>query len=389
MIQTAGGGLFDGPPPLSLYVHIPWCLRKCPYCDFNSHQSSGSAPEAAYLTACLHDLDQELDRLPAGTVSSIFIGGGTPSLVSGAGIASLLDGLRRRLILAGDAEVTLEANPGASDARRFAAYREAGVNRLSIGVQSLDAANLRALGRIHDPAEARAAVAAARQGGFDNLNLDLMYALPHQDLDAARRDLERLIDLEPEHLSYYQLTLEPNTAFAHAPPTLPDSDLSADMQEQGIVLLSAAGYGRYEVSAYARTGRRCRHNLNYWSFGDYIGIGAGAHGKRTQAGGVERLARRRSPTAYMDAVAAGNALSSRRVLMPLDLRLELALNAFRLCQGFPERLFAERAGADAAMVEPALARAESLGLLERKDGWAAPTELGMRFTNDLVQLFAD
>lgn len=274
----------DSQPTLALYVHLPWCVRKCPYCDFNSHPGGREAPPFdAYIERLLLDLELELRELAAcRPIRSIFIGGGTPSLFPGSTIRRLLDGIRARVDLIPDTEITLEANPGTVDAVHFAAYREAGVDRLSIGVQSLAAEHLKRLGRIHTPEEARAAVRMARAQGFDNLNLDLMFGLPGQTLEMARADLDALLDLEPEHVSYYQLTLEPDTAFGARPPELPEADLVADMGLEGVECLDAAGYGRYETSAYARPGRRCRHNLNYWRFGDYLGIGAGAHGKLTE-----------------------------------------------------------------------------------------------------------
>lgn len=370
-------------------MHLPWCVRKCPYCDFNSHRAGDALPEARYVDALLADLDAQLASAAARRpIGSVFIGGGTPSLFSGAAVSALLDGVRARCELAPDAEITLEANPGAADSARFAAYRRAGVNRLSIGVQSLDAEQLRRLGRIHDPVQARDALRQARTAGFDNINLDLMFGLPGQDLGAARSDLARLIDLGPEHISYYQLTLEPNTAFAHDPPTLPEHDLLDDMQERGVEQLAAAGYARYEVSAYARDGRRCRHNLNYWRFGDYLGIGAGAHGKLTDVatGGVERRARRRSPTDYLE---REDKQSSRMLLADTDLVLEFALNALRLTEGVESALFPRHTGLPGRLLAPIRARATTAGLLLDEPARLAPTVFGQRFLNDLVALFAD
>ncbi len=378
----------DDPPPLALYVHLPWCVHKCPYCDFNSHRLAAALPERAYVDALLADLDAQVAAPAAARpLVSVFLGGGTPSLFSGAALRRLLDGIRTRCDLVPGAEITLEANPGAGDAGHFRAYRQAGVNRLSIGVQSLSAPQLRALGRIHDPSQARAAVAAARAAGFENINLDMMFGLPGQDLAAARADLDALMALNPEHLSYYQLTLEPNTAFAHAPPSLPDDDILDAMQEHGVERLAAAGFRRYEVSAYARPGRRCRHNLNYWRFGDYLGIGAGAHGKLTNvdAGVVERRANRLSPAAYL---AAPEMPSSHRRLGDDDLVLEFALNALRLLGGVEVALFTARTGLRADRLASARARLTAAGLLQPRPARLAATPLGQRFLNDVVAAFA-
>lgn len=377
-------------PPLALYVHCPWCVRKCPYCDFNSHAVRGDGPPFAdYVARLLADLDQEL-RDPAArrALASIFIGGGTPSLLPGESIRTLLDGIRARLTLIPECEITLEANPGAADSERFAAYRAAGVNRLSIGIQSLNDASLRALGRIHDPEQARAAVAAARAAGFDNLNLDLMFALPGQDLAQARADLESLLELEPTHVSYYQLTLEPDTAFHARPPALPEADLAADMAAAGRERLESAGYRQYEVSAFARPDRRCRHNLNYWRFGDYLGIGAGAHGKLTDAvaGLIRRRAKHRHPAAYLAALPESLA-SEERVLDTAERIFEFALNVFRLTDGFEPSLFERATGLDRSQWEAALATAERDGLLSLESGRVRPTELGRAFVDDLVARF--
>lgn len=385
------GGAWRGRlPPLSLYVHTPWCLRKCPYCDFNSHAAAAEPPFARYVESLLSDLEEELSHSGAGRpLASIFIGGGTPSLFPGASIAALLDGVRARTTLAPNCEITLEANPGAADSARLADYRRCGVNRLSIGVQSLSTHQLQRLGRIHDPAAARAAVTAARGASFDNINLDLMFALPGQTLDEARDDLVDLIALAPEHLSYYQLTLEPNTAFhGDPPPDLPDPDLAADLAAQGREILAAAGYLQYEVSAYARPGLRCRHNLNYWRFGDYLGIGAGAHGKLTDpvSGRVRRRAKLRHPTAYLEA-SAGGWVSSERILVDQDLVFEFALNAFRLTGGFEAPLFTEATGLPWRHLESALLAAQAEGLLRVGDGWVEPTELGRDFLDSLVSRF--
>jgi oxygen-independent coproporphyrinogen-3 oxidase len=383
----------DGPPPLSLYVHWPWCVRKCPYCDFNSHSLGDARPELAYVDALLADLDRDLSRCDRDRpLISVFIGGGTPSLMSGAAVARLLDGIRARTLLPPDAEVTLEANPGTVDAGHFSAYREAGVNRLSIGVQSLSAQHLEALGRIHTPEQAEAAAITARRSGFENINLDLMFGLPGQTLAEAAADLNAVLALTPEHISYYQLTLEPNTRFYRAPPALPDEDLIDDMHGQGLSLLAEAGFRRYEISAFARPGRRCRHNLNYWTFGDYLGIGAGAHGKLTDAvtGQVRRRAKHRQPGSFMDSASRGrDPVSSERMLDDDDLVLEFALNAFRLVDGVGLALFEQRTGLRSECIGSAIAGAVGDGLLTDDRGWLRPTALGLRFDNLLIGRFAD
>jgi len=376
-------------PPLGLYVHLPWCLRKCPYCDFNSHAVTDEPPFADYVARLLADLAQALrDHAARRPLLSIFIGGGTPSLFPGTAIQALLDGVRGSMVLTADCEITLEANPGAADAARFAAYRRAGVNRLSIGVQSLDGAMLARLGRIHDPAAARAAVDAARAAGFDNLNLDLMFALPGQTPAGARADLDAVLALEPEQVSYYQLTLEPNTPMQAAPPVLPDADLAADLAAAGREQLHEAGYRQYEVSAHARPGRACRHNLNYWRFGDYLGIGAGAHGKLTDTaqGRICRTAKRRHPRAYL-AAAPDDLISSRRQLSHEDRISEFALNAFRLTQGFERGLFESTTGLLWSRIAPIVAAAVADGLLRMTGDRLEPTALGRDFGDDLVSRF--
>ncbi len=374
--------------PLGLYIHIPWCLRKCPYCDFNSHPQRGGLDQAGYVDALLADLAQEQALARGRPLHSIFIGGGTPSLFSGAAIGRLLAGVRALIPWAPDIEISLEANPGAVEAVRFEGYRSAGVNRLSLGVQSFDPGCLQRLGRIHSADEALDAVATARAAGFDNLNLDLMFGLPGQDLAMARRDLESALALAPEHLSYYQLTLEPNTAFHARPPVVPDDDSSWEMQQQGQALLAAAGFGQYEVSAYARPGRRCRHNLNYWGFGDYLGVGAGAHAKLSlEAGAVERRWKLRDPRAYQASAAGPGRVSGRRRLTRADLVLEFMMNALRLNQGFTPAQFEARTGLALAAAEPALTRARDAGLLELGAAEIRPSELGRRFLNDLLDYF--
>jgi len=371
--------------PLALYAHLPWCLRKCPYCDFNSHALIGDPPEAAYVARMLADFRIQRARAGSRPIRSLFIGGGTPSLFSPRAIGALLDGLDG---LSADAEITLEANPGAADAARFAGYRAAGVNRLSIGVQSFDDRLLAGLGRVHDAAGAHAAFRAARASGFDNVNLDLMHGLPGQSLGTAMADLTQALDLAPEHLSWYELTLEPNTAFHAHPPKLPDEDSLAAIQDAGGERLAVAGYQRYEISAYARESRhRCRHNLNYWRFGDYLAIGAGAHGKLTHAdGSVWRLALRRHPRGYLEA-SPEQAVSSQWRLAPRDLIVEYPLNALRLVDGTLLAEFPRRTGLPLARLSAPIARARALGLLEADPERLRPSPFGLRYLNDLINLF--
>ena len=374
--------LQPGDVPLSLYLHIPWCLRKCPYCDFNSHAVKGELPEQAYLEALLADVEADAAQTGGREVQTVFIGGGTPSLFSGAAIRQLLEGIRSRLPVADDAEITLEANPGAVDAGHIADYREAGVNRISIGVQSFAADKLKALGRVHDPRQARDAFHLARRAGFQNINLDLMFGLPEQTLQQALDDLRQALALAPEHLSWYQLTLEPNTLFHHQPPALPPEELLWDVQEAGQALLARHGYGQYEVSAYARDGLYCRHNLNYWQFGDYLAAGAGAHGKLAGKSGVQRYWRERQPLAYMQ-----GGKTAWRLLNRADLRLEFMMNVLRLREGAPLALFRKRTGLPLSSLEDSLARARAKGLLRASGEWLQPTPLGRRFLNDLLVMF--
>jgi oxygen-independent coproporphyrinogen-3 oxidase len=373
-------------PPLSLYVHFPWCVRKCPYCDFNSHEARGGIPEAAYLAALIADLEHALPLIWGRPVVSMFIGGGTPSLLAPESVDALLSAVRSRLTLLPDAEITLEANPGTAEADRFTGYRAAGVNRLSVGVQSFSPRHLAALGRIHDADEARRAVELALQC-FDNVNLDMMYALPGQTLEEARADIEAAAAFGTPHLSAYHLTLEPNTAFHRAPPPLPDADLAAQMQDVAEETLAARGYEHYEVSAFARRGKQCRHNLNYWLFGDYLGIGAGAHGKLSSPERVLRQMRHKLPQAYLQAVARGDGVQEAHEVGVGDLPFEFMMNALRLTQGFPVRLFAERTGLTLGTIRPQLDEAVSKGLLDVTAERIAPTERGQRFLNDLLQLF--
>ncbi len=382
--------IFNPAPvaPLSVYVHIPWCVRKCPYCDFNSHAQRGEIPQARYLAALDRDLEQSLAEVWGREVSSVFIGGGTPSLFTPDGIDHLLTRLRTLLRLSPLAEITLEANPGTFEAARFRAYRDAGVNRLSLGIQSFNPTHLQALGRIHDDREARAAAEAALSL-FDAVNLDLMYALPGQSLEQARADLATGIALGPAHLSAYHLTLEPNTPFAAHPPVLPDDDLAADMQAQAEDLLGAAGYQHYETSAFARPGQRCRHNLNYWTFGDYLGLGAGAHAKLSFHDRIQRQARLKHPQAYMDAVFADppGQVAETRILTRSDRVFEFMMNALRLNEGFDPRLFELRTGLSIAAAEPGLQTAQARGLLERDLHNIRPSATGRRFLNELLQVF--
>ncbi len=377
--------------PLALYVHLPWCVRKCPYCDFNSHAvPSAGIPERAYLEALLDDLEFATDGLAGREIASVFFGGGTPSLFSARTIAAVLDRTRELLPVAGDVEVTLEANPGTVEHGAFAAYRDAGVKRVSLGAQSFDDRQLAALGRIHARSEVEAAVAELGSAGFDNFNLDLMYGLPGQVLAESIEDVERAIALGPGHISHYQLTLEPGTAFERRPPVLPDDDTIFAMQDACQQRLAAAGFDQYEVSAYARPGRRCRHNLNYWQFGDYLGVGAGAHGKITDAatGRVTRTARVRQPGRYMSAGRREDRIAETNVVAGRDLAFEFFLNALRLVEGFDASLFEERTGQPWDSMSREVGMAREQGLLERTTaGRWAPTRQGRLFLNDLQAIF--
>ncbi|WP_323071801.1 radical SAM family heme chaperone HemW [Mycetohabitans endofungorum] len=378
-------------PPLSLYVHFPWCVRKCPYCDFNSHAftrgpNDAQFPETEYLDALRADLEAALPLIWGRPVHTVFIGGGTPSLLSAQAIDRLLSDLRALLPLDADAEITLEANPGTFEAVKFASFRSSGVNRLSIGIQSFNDAHLQALGRIHDAAQARRAVEIARSS-FDNFNLDLMFALPGQTLAQCQADVETALSFAPPHLSLYHLTLEPNTYFHKYPPALPDDDTSADMQEWIHARTREAGYHRYEVSAYAKAHRQSRHNLNYWQFGDYLGIGAGAHSKLSFPERIVRQMRYKHPATYLAQTAAGAPIQEQHEVSTRDLPFEFMLNALRLTEGFPVHRFIERTGLTMTSIEPALAQAERRGLIRRDHTSIAPTSLGQRFLNDLQALF--
>lgn len=380
---------FTTLPPLSLYVHLPWCVRKCPYCDFNSHEARGEVPERAYIDALVADLEQELPSIWGRPVETVFLGGGTPSLFAPDSIDRLFSQLRARLMLPARAEITMEANPGTLEAGRFSEFRAVGINRLSIGVQSFDDAMLKKLGRIHGAREAVAAAEGAHAAGFDELNLDLMFGLPGQTVAQALADLEQAIALEPTHISHYQLTIEPNTGFAHAPPRLPDHDTLWEMQERCQARLAAAGYLQYEVSAYARAGHRCRHNLNYWLFGDYLGIGAGAHAKISDAQHqrIVRTAKLRHPREYLDKAATPARIASERILKRREAGFEFMLNALRLNEGFPVALFAQHTGLPLTVVEGPLRAAEQKGLITWDLQQIRATELGWRFLNDLTALF--
>jgi len=382
---------FAALPPLSLYVHLPWCVRKCPYCDFNSHAVKNTVPEAAYVDAVLRDLEHDLPRIWGRRVMSVFIGGGTPSLFSPEALDQLLSGLRARLSIHADAEITLEANPGTAEQEKFCEYRALGINRLSIGVQSFHDNALQALGRIHGRGEAIRAAEIAHAAGFDNFNLDLMFALPNQTPTQAADDVAIAIDLEPTHISYYQLTVEPNTPFYGQPPVLPNNDLAWQMQQTGQQQLAEAGYAQYEVSAYAKAKYQCAHNVNYWQFGDYLGLGAGAHAKITDASQqtITRLAKQRQPQAFMDTAGTAQGIQSERVLTRKDIGLEFMMNALRLNAGFESALFPAHTGQQLSLINKPLCIAEETGLLERTVKQIRPTEKGHRFLDDLLMLFVE
>lgn len=377
---------FDTPPPLSLYIHFPWCVRKCPYCDFNSHAVREGVPEAAYIDALIADLQQSLPDIWGRRIHSVFFGGGTPSLMSPAGLERLLTAVRMLLPLAADAEITLEANPGTLEAQHFAAFRDVGINRLSLGLQSFDDRHLAALGRIHGGDEARRAIDLALSI-FERVNGDLMYALPEQTLAEALADLDTAVAAGLNHLSCYHLTLEPNTAFAAAPPQLPDEDSAADMQEAIEARLAHTGFQHYETSAFARPGHRCRHNLNYWHFGDYLGIGAGAHGKLSFHDRIRRDMRHKHPNAYLHAAVSGCFVQESREVGANELPFEFMMNAARLTEGFPLSLFEAHTGVGPERLMPELLAARDAGLLELDRGHVRPSPRGRRFLNDLLQRF--
>ncbi len=381
--------MLQAPPPLGLYIHLPWCERKCPYCDFNSHESN-AIPEAAYINALLDDVEQELPLVWGRSIESIFIGGGTPSLFSAEAIDQLLSGLRSLFNLRPGIEITMESNPGSAEAERYQGYREAGINRLSIGVQSFNDAHLLQLGRIHNSAAADRAYHLARDAGFNNINLDLMYGLPGQTISEAENDLKHAFDLGPEHLSHYQLTIEENTLFHHQPPPgMPDNDFGWDLQQACQQLLTESGYQQYEISAWTQK-QRCDHNLNYWQFGDYLGIGAGAHGKITLPGEQEirRRVRTRHPKAYLQH-SGDQRISRDSTLSNEDLVFEFMLNTLRLTDGFDAALFSSTTGLAFSVLQPTLDIARQKGLIEINESLVKPTELGFRFLNDLQELFLE
>jgi len=374
------------PPPLALYIHLPWCERKCPYCDFNSHEAR-VIPQEAYVDALLRDLEGDLELAQGRPVATLFIGGGTPSLFSPGAISRLLAGIGSLLQLSPDLEATMEANPGSAEAGKFAGFRAAGITRLSLGIQSFDDACLQALGRVHNSDQARAAIEYARAAGFASFNIDLMHGLPGQSAAAAETDLRTALAFAPPHLSWYQLTIEPNTVFHKRPPQLPSEDALADIQQAGEALLAAAGYGQYEVSAYSRPGLRCRHNLNYWSFGDYLGIGAGAHGKITDADGrIQRYHKTRQPGDYL-AASSGTFTTGSRELERADIVGEFMLNALRLNEGFTRDLFEARTGLDFAVIEPQLLKLQERELIVCDHRGIRASALGRRFLDSVIAEF--
>ncbi|MEE2748540.1 MAG: radical SAM family heme chaperone HemW [Pseudomonadota bacterium] len=380
-------------PPLSLYIHVPWCVRKCPYCDFNSHESPGDIPEADYISALIEDLKQDLHWVQGREIQSIFFGGGTPSLLSARAYDTLFDGLTRHLSFSDNIEITLEANPGTFEAEKFNGYRRAGINRLSMGIQSFDPEQLKKLGRIHDKEQALRAIDMARDAGFDNFNLDLMHGLPDQTPEQALLDLDTALAFHPPHLSWYQLTIEPNTDFYKRPPVLPEDDILWDIQEQGQARLAEAGLKQYEISAYARPGRQARHNINYWRFGDYLGIGAGAHGKITIAGPeghrVLRSQKARLPKRYLDETR--QFLSATDIIASDDIAFECMMNALRLHSGISITDFEQRTGVTLDSLSKPMQKAESLGLIERaqvnNQDYIRASERGKQYLNELLSLF--
>lgn len=372
--------------PLSLYIHIPWCVRKCPYCDFNSHEAKDSLPEALYVAALMQELDSHLARVQNRPIVSIFFGGGTPSLFSAQAIGQILEGVAARMPLPESAEITLEANPGTIDQVRFRDFRSAGINRISLGIQSLQNEKLKILGRIHDQQNAMDAINIAKEAGFDNFNLDLMYGLPNQSIADALYDMETALSFQPTHFSWYQLTIEPNTYFHHRTPTLPADDLIWEMQTHGQAFLKDRGFDQYEVSAYARPNRRCLHNLNYWEFGDYLGIGAGAHSKLTTSeGDVIRFAQVKHPKDYL--LAAKRQQLEIKTVSEDDLIFEFMLNALRLTDGISANLFTERTGVPLARIESILKDAKARGLLIEDDKQIRPSALGKTYLNNLTEMF--
>lgn len=387
-------------PPLALYIHVPWCIRKCPYCDFNSHQANNDIPETDYVNALRFDLQQDQMLAQGRKLTSIFFGGGTPSMLSAHAIGQILKDAEKIIGFEPDIEITLEANPGTFEQEKFSGFHAAGVNRLSIGIQSFNDQQLQLLGRVHGRDEALRAVGVARNAGFDNLNLDLMHGLPEQSVTDAQADLQQAMDLGPEHLSWYQLTIEQNTAFYSAPPVLPEEEILADIQDAGIELLATAGYEQYEISAYARNKKQSRHNLNYWQFGDYLGVGAGAHGKITvpTENKITRLWKTRLPKHYLDAMHSQKISTNLHghqnvfgggsdLLTAESLPLEFMMNALRLNDGVPENYFNFRTGQDWSLLADNWVRLETQGLVEKYDGYIRPTLLGRRFLNRVLQAF--
>lgn len=374
------------PPPLALYIHIPWCVRKCPYCDFNSHESRGEIPQQAYIDALIRDLEQVLPAVWGRRISSVFFGGGTPSLFAAESVDQILCRVRALLPISPNVEITLEANPGTVETGRFKEFKDAGINRISLGIQSFNDAHLQALGRIHDSVEARKAANIALTI-FDNVNLDLMYALPNQSTEQALQDIASAASFAPQHISAYHLTIEPNTAFHHKPPILPDDDASSEMQNKIENTLAAAGYAHYETSAFSQPNKQCRHNLNYWQFGDYLGIGAGAHSKITRHDSIFRQARLKHPASYMQATENSTHIESEQKLTRQDVGFEFMMNALRMTNGFPVALFQERTGHPISLVNAGLEKAQEKGLIQRDHLHIVPTLLGQRFLNELLQLF--
>ncbi len=370
-------------PPLSLYIHIPWCVKKCPYCDFNSHKQTGDLPEEQYIEQLIRDFEKDKNLLQNHSIQSIFFGGGTPSLLSVASIEKLLIYLNKNTSLTADCEITLEANPGTVDEKKFAGFCKAGINRLSIGIQSFSNQSLIDLGRIHDGKQALSAYEIARKAGFNNINLDLMFGLPNQSIASALHDLKQAINLDPEHISWYQLTIETNTYFYKFPPPLPEDDLLWTMQTEGQKLLKHSGYHQYEISAYAKTNLQCRHNINYWTFGDYLGIGAGAHSKITQNDNIIRQWKYKQPNDYLDPEKSFTA--GKSIIPEKDLPLEFLLNTLRLIDGVDYALFEKRTGLPLHIIEKSIANAEQKQLLCKNRLQATPQ--GLQFLNDLLQLF--
>ena len=382
--------IFHENPPLSLYIHLPWCIKKCPYCDFNSHEILTSAfREELYVNALIDDLNLELDRIRDRRIISIFIGGGTPSLFSPESLDRLLNSARTQLNLGSDIEVTIEANPGAIEAEKFREYRALGINRLSLGIQSFDNQSLTSLGRIHNSSEAKRAIEFGKEAGFKNFNLDLMFGLPNQSIDDALSDLKQAIDQSPTHVSWYQLTIEPNTVFASKPPKLPREDRIWTMQEKGAKFLKENNFQQYEISSFTRENHISIHNMNYWQFGDYIGIGAGSHGKITNisSGRIERYVRHKIPERYIELVGCKNAITEKKVLEINEIPLEFMMNALRLTKGIPTNLFLERTGLPIELIKEELLLAEDGDLLNHYKNKIKPSFRGQRYLNDLLQIF--